>query len=175
MTRIGTLAAASCLAAIVLSAVAVRGAGETSPAPAAPAAAAKAAIPALVAQADAPDTFRRNSVGAALKKIGPAQGRVVRTVIDLLEDSRKSVRAAAAGALGGVTGDEAAPAIEALIKRLKDADPDVRKATAEALAQFGPAAKAAVQPLTDAMQKENITDVQAAMKAALLKIQPTGG
>jgi HEAT repeat protein len=71
-----------------------------------------------------------------------------------------------------VTGAEAKTAMEALIKMIKDKDPDVRKATAHALGQFGPAAKAALEPLTQAAEKEFVRDVREALNDALGRIRP---
>jgi HEAT repeat protein len=77
----------------------------------------------------------------------------------------------AANALASA-GAKAAPAIPALIEALQDSDPLVRRLSAYALGQIGPAAKEAVQPLTTAMQQGDREMITTSMNA-IRAIDPT--
>ena len=69
-------------------------------------------------------------------------------------------------------GPAAAAAVPALIIALDDPEPSVRFPVTVALAEIGPAAKAAVPKLKKMMDEEINDEIAAAAKRALLRIQP---
>jgi HEAT repeat protein len=135
--------------------------------------AAQAALPLLIPMADNSEAFGRQTVEQALKQIGPPQGKVVREVIDLLKNERPRVRAAAVAVLGGVTGDEAKTAIDAVIRTLDDPETDIRIATVAALAGVtGDQIQASIAALVRTLKDTN-PDVRKAAAAALGRFGPT--
>jgi len=129
---------------------------------------ARPAIPALVWALYPRDTvkdFRPVRCGAAmvaLSRIDPRakelEGAYRLVIGKLLEDERQgSFGARATGArLLGDCGPAAATAVPALAKLLKDAEADVRVASAEALLKIAPGTETAVPVLIDALQHPDL-------------------
>jgi HEAT repeat protein len=88
------------------------------------------AVPSLVGALGDGDYAVRTSAAEALVKIGP--GTVVPGVIEALQHTEPRVRANAAVVLGSF-GPAAMPAVPALTRALKDANPRVRELAGEAL------------------------------------------
>jgi vesicle coat complex subunit len=95
-----------------------------------------------------PDIVRE--AAATLEKIG-AGGEAVPVLTDALQKAPDSfARSSAASALGQ-EGEDAAPAVGALIGALKDGSYDVRRAAFRALGKIGAASKTVPGPLMDAL------------------------
>lgn len=102
-----------------------------------------------------------------LGEIGADAIAAVGDLTKALENKREApLRAAAAQALGKI-GPEAASSTEALAKRLRDKNPQVRQQAAEALGQIGPAAAKATSSLIAALKDH---DAREAARTALIRI-----
>jgi len=95
----------------------------------------------------------RDRAAWALAKIGKPDGRVRGLLLSCLTDERPAVRAAGARALG-LQPAWAGATVPKLIPLLKDPDDSVRGATYLAFWRLGPAARQALEPLTQAMRRE---------------------
>jgi HEAT repeat protein len=132
---------------------------------------AKATAPALIAALKDRDRDVRDAAAWALGAVGAALGRsgtAGASLREALSDPDPRVRAAAAYVLP-VLKSEAGASIPLLIARPKDSNVLVRMAAAIALGQFGPAARAAVPALLDALADADgisIDDFTVSSKAA---------
>ncbi|MCH8155844.1 MAG: HEAT repeat domain-containing protein [Proteobacteria bacterium] len=97
-----------------------------------------AAVPALVAALDDPDQFVRVRAISALADMGPAgQGAIQALQRTAETDDKPSVRGVAVRALGKVDPDRER-ALERLLTLSEDLNYDVRRASIQAIADFGP-------------------------------------
>lgn len=112
---------------------------------------AKPFIRELIEALDDTDPIVRNSIGAALGKMGaPA----VAKLIDSLRDTRPRLRAASAGALGHC-GQKAESAVSGLITALKDQDSYVRLQAASSLGKISRAPNKAVPALAECLDDQS--------------------
>jgi HEAT repeat protein len=88
--------------------------------------------------------------------------RAVTPLTRVLKDNNPLVRAAAAGALAQIGGDDA---FEALVPLLKDPEPTVREIIANGLSRLG--RPAALEPLRKAVETEDKMHVRNAMNKAI--------
>jgi hypothetical protein len=124
----------------------------------------KAVAPLLVAvKKAAPQHQGRFS--AAFRLIGPEARAAVPTLLGLLKGPDEYSRAAAAAALGSVTGREYKPdprVVPALAERIKKGGPQERYAAAWALGRIGPNARTAVPALIELLKDEQQYDLPGA-------------
>jgi HEAT repeat protein len=100
-----------------------------------------------------------------------ADGRTLSEWVAELKAVAPQSRNAAAYEISGM-GPAAAPAVPALIAALDDPEASVRFPVTVALAEIGPAAKAAVPRLKKMMEEEINDEIAAAARRALKRIQP---
>jgi hypothetical protein len=114
---------------------------------------------------------RRDAAALCLYRCGLADALQMPLLVDLLKDKRGWVRMMAAKALWGRNRHQAA--VPTLVALLQDAGQDawVRRQTAQVLGGIGPAAKAAVPALRDALKSKD-KQLRAVSAAALKKIEP---
>lgn len=130
------------------------------------------AIDALVKKLKDDHPNVRSCAAIALGRIGPAAQESVPALIKILEkDPDGPFRAQAALALGSVA---ALPAktIPTLILALKDRDVEVKKASCRGLANFGPQAAKAGDPLSELIRKDPDPSVKVCAAYALGRINP---
>ncbi len=160
-----------------------------------------AVIQALTSALKDPNADVRIKVAGSLSSLHASDGPVIAGLIALLDDPDQRVRIAAVDALATI-GPPATPGIIAqlrgpkpqarhgailvlqkmdpkqaqavipLAEALKDADSSVRSAAADALAEFGPDAAAAVPELLATLKRAEPSEVQASVIQALGKIGP---
>lgn len=135
------------------------------------------AVPALTAALKDEDDFVREQAAGTLGKIGPPAKTAVPSLIHALNNDEVSyVREHAAKALGLIGGDAIGPrlpeAVQALIGGLKAPERGVRKDSARALGQLGPAARAASAALREAA-KDKEKDVRELAAESLQRLEAT--
>jgi len=130
-----------------------------------------AAIRALGAMLSDPDADLSAAAADALGEMGPNATEAVEALVINVGDGDVENRIKAMNALvriGGIAGGRATPK---LVETLSDSDVRIRRAAAETLGQFGPAAKAALPALRAAMR-----DIDGAVRLnaseAILSIAP---
>lgn len=113
-------------------------------------------VPALTEALEDRDPTVRFSAARALEYTGRNDPKVARALAGvLLKDANKDVRAEAAGSLRRRFGPAADNVLPALIRAMKDPEPDVRRAAAGTLGQIGPPAKAAAPHLIEALEDKH--------------------
>jgi HEAT repeat protein len=136
-----------------------------------------AAAPATDALAEAissDDQRVRESALFALRQIGPGAKGAVDELLETAKSADTFDAKAAAWALARIepSAEVASAVMPALVNGLGDADETTRVESAEALGEFGPAAKDAVAPLKEATEDDGSAAVREAAADALKKIGP---
>jgi HEAT repeat protein len=124
----------------------------------------------LVEAIGSKDQGVRESALLALRRIGPGAKAAVQPLIAKTQSGDSFDAVAAAWALARIVpadADAAAKAVPALTRGLSDPDEQVRLESADALATWGPAAKAAAAALKKAAESDDSAAVRAAAEAAL--------
>jgi HEAT repeat protein len=124
----------------------------------------------LVAALNSQDQGERESALMALRRIGPGAKAAIEPLIAKTQSGDSFDAVAAAWALARIAPDDAAAAEKAvptLTRGLANPDELIRLESAEALASWGPAAKAAETALKKAAQSDDSAEVRAAAQAAL--------
>lgn len=110
----------------------------------------------------------RQAVAGALSRIAPTAKEIVPALVNTLADERNnSVREAIVRALGDIGTSEA---VTALIGRLTDHEPGVRRYAVIALKVLGPRASEAVAALQEFMANETDPDVRNQAESALRRM-----
>lgn len=118
----------------------------------------KEAVPALRKSLTSGKPDQRVWSAYTLGEIGAEAKAAVGDLTKALENKREgALRAAAAQALGRI-GPDAASSTDALEKRLRDENPQVRQQSAEALGRIGPAAAKATTALIAALKDHDARD-----------------
>jgi HEAT repeat protein len=116
----------------------------------------KEALPALLRLLRDQNKDVRRHVLEAIAHVEPTARTAIPAVIDVLaSDAEPTNRCWAAGTLASLDkrGTEAIPA---LVRALRDKDPDVRATAAGAIGGFGPIARAAIVPLTELLSDNGL-------------------
>jgi HEAT repeat protein len=119
------------------------------------------------------DKAERQPCVAALGKVGPAAGKAVPVLIEILmRDPDMEQRVCAADALGRLGAVNARPALKALLVALRAPEARLRAGAARALAQFAEDARDASPRLADLLNDPESPQVRAAAAEALIRIDP---
>ncbi|MCI0638871.1 MAG: HEAT repeat domain-containing protein [Gemmataceae bacterium] len=129
------------------------------------------ALPNLAKLMSDPDLSVRKAAAEALEFMGPAASAAVPEIASAVSVGDSEARIAAMFALQSIGAEHGKAAVPNLIDALGHEDHRVRKAAAETLGRFGPAALLAVPALRRALGDED-AGVRAAASDAILSILP---
>jgi HEAT repeat protein len=133
--------------------------------------AAKEAVDPVAALLADKDAKVRETAAFALGAIGKDALRTCKALDELLKDQNELVRVQAAQALW-VINQQTKGTIPVLIESLGNKEPALRATAAATLAQMGPAAREALEPLQKALKAENNEETRKAMQEAVKRIDP---
>ncbi|MCI0376214.1 MAG: HEAT repeat domain-containing protein [Gemmataceae bacterium] len=129
------------------------------------------ALPNLAKLMSDPDLSVRKAAAEALEFMGPAASAAVPEIASAVSVGDSEARIAAMFALQSIGAEHGKAAVPNLIDALNHADHRVRKAAAETLGRFGPAAHLAVPALRRVLGDDE-AGVRAAASDAILSILP---
>jgi HEAT repeat protein len=129
-------------------------------------------VPDIAAQLEQPDLDLRRMTAMTLDRYGAYAKAAIPALRKSIFADDPDMRKAAIAALAGMGTDITQSAIPDLIRALGDDTDTVRRAAADALGRYGPAARDAVPALTKMQQSDDAEDRKAATYAVLQILQP---